>query len=73
MTRHHPQHVAIAKTLGVTPASLRALLAVKAGRGSMNRGAYLYDKGLVSPGDVHGWKLTDAGADLLTRARALGY
>lgn len=69
----HPQHVAIAKQLGTTPGTLKALLSIKAGRGSQNRGAWLTDKGLVEPTDSLPWKLSPAGAALLERARALGF
>ena len=72
----HPRHAAIAEQLGVSPATLKALLSIKAGRSAMNRGAYLQEKGLVRPavGFVgYGWELTEAGAELLARARSLGF
>lgn len=71
----HPQHAAIAKELGTTPGTLKALLSIKGGRSSLNRGAYLMDKGLVvgrSPAGGN-WYLSAAGAELLARARALGF
>jgi hypothetical protein len=70
----HPQHAAIAKALGTTPGSLLALLAIKAGRGSLNRGSWLQEKGLVGVEPVtYAWTLTPAGAELLARARAMGF
>lgn len=70
----HPQHAAIAKALDTTPATLTALLSIKAGRSAMNRGAYLMEKGLVGVNpSTRAWWLLPAGAELLARARALGF
>ena len=62
------------------PARDRAmiLLSIKAGRSAMFRGPWLRDKGLVhltQNQDPLGWRwsLTPAGADLLGRARAMGF
>lgn len=72
--KHSPREREIAKTLGLSDAQLAALLRIRAGYWPGNAAAVLKAKGLASRG--MGTKksgLTEAGEQLLQRARTLGY
>jgi hypothetical protein len=77
MTQATSAERAIAKRLGVTDAGLHTLLRIRRGDGVTGgtAGEKLEAQGLVTSWDSevgHRW-LTPAGAELIGKARALGY
>lgn len=77
--KHSPRERAIAKQLGLSDAQLDGLLRIRAGYWPGNAAAVLEQKGLAfrernERGYYTGKRgLTEAGEEMLRRARALGY
>jgi len=65
----------IAKALGVTPNMIDVLRQINRGDGisGNNAGRALVARGLLIDAGPYELKLTDAGRELLTRARAMGF
>lgn len=70
--KHNPTERSIARELGLSDAQLAALLRIRAGFWPGQAAAVLERKGLATRGGPRNG-LTEAGEQLLARARSMGY
>ncbi len=72
--KHQPHEREIAKRLGLSDAQLAGLLRIRAGYWPGNAATVLVRKGLAHEDTPYGTnRLTEAGEEMLRRARKMGY